>query len=355
MAHPLVEAARTLSGTLLAPAAATVDVATVPSSHLDALAAAGLFGAAAQGVPPLVQYEVGELLAAGCGPTWFVWAQHPLALVGASDNRVLRRRLLDDLCTGRRRGGIAVAHLRRRPSPVTATRVDGGWRVDGHVPWITGWGLIDVVALGAVTADGDVIMAAVPAEPGPRLVVSPPLRLAAMGAAATVTADCDGLFVRDVDVIIRLPIEIWRCQDAARAANAVPAVFGIASAAVAALARTPDALPLANGLSEAIDRCRGAVHRLMEHTAAESPWTNGWPFEPRLCIWVSVPPQHWLPPWGAGRCPSNSPLNAGREKCCSSSSRRKLRRAGRQCSSSSGRSVMQDGPSGDRRLRVFGS
>src|SRR5437868_4073199 len=49
--HPLVVRTRELADTLLAPAAAEVDRSAVPSSHLDALAAAGIL--AMSGPPEL--------------------------------------------------------------------------------------------------------------------------------------------------------------------------------------------------------------------------------------------------------------------------------------------------------------
>src|SRR4030095_11315704 len=84
------------------------------------------------------------------------------------------------LASGRALAGVAFAHLRRMPDrPVTATRVPGGWRIDGHAPCATGWGLTDVAMIGAITDADEVLFAAVPARQAPGLTAGPELRLAA--------------------------------------------------------------------------------------------------------------------------------------------------------------------------------
>ena len=72
--HPAESAAAALGETLLRPNAEKVDVAGVPRSHLDALAAAGLMDVVS--LPASVQRQVAEELAAADASTWFVWTQH---------------------------------------------------------------------------------------------------------------------------------------------------------------------------------------------------------------------------------------------------------------------------------------
>jgi alkylation response protein AidB-like acyl-CoA dehydrogenase len=151
------ERARALAQELLAPQAAAVEAAgAVPRSHLDALAAAGL--RRAEGVEALA---VVEELAAGDLATAFVWIQQVgvarwLGAAGAQDQRWAAQ--LEDLRAGRAHAGIALqAALRPGPAAVVARPAgDGGWVLDGAVPWVTGWGLLDAVLLTA--RDGEEVL-----------------------------------------------------------------------------------------------------------------------------------------------------------------------------------------------------
>jgi alkylation response protein AidB-like acyl-CoA dehydrogenase len=199
-----VEIARSLADELYRPAAEKVDRGVVPRSHLDAWSSAGLLGLAGPiaygggGAPASVVRDVMELLAGACGATWFVATQHamPLGTVAASKNEQLKERLLRPMCTGELLSGVAVAQLRRPgPPAVRASRTEGGWCFDGHVGWMTSWGICDVVLLGGVSPEGDVVLAMVPARDSSGLTASQPMALAAMQATQTVTFDLDSFEV----------------------------------------------------------------------------------------------------------------------------------------------------------------
>jgi alkylation response protein AidB-like acyl-CoA dehydrogenase len=196
---------------LLFPAALSTDAADlVPRAHLDALAEAGLFGV----VGPREHGGLGadlpdfcgvvEALASGCLSTTFVWIQHhtPVRAIASSENAALQQEWLPRLCVGRTRAGIALGGLRAGPSQIEARRIDGGWRLDGDVPYITGWGLIDVLFVAARTAGPEprAVTVLVPAEASGALTVEP-LRLLATNSSGTVTAKLRGLFVPDECVV----------------------------------------------------------------------------------------------------------------------------------------------------------
>jgi hypothetical protein len=234
-ATALVEAAHHLADSLLAPTAQATDQAdVVPRSHLDALAAAGLCGLSCPPAVPLPAVrEIYETLAGACGVTFFVWVQHhaPVRLLAATDNTGLRDRHLDDLCAGRTLGGVAFAYLRRPgPPAVTASRVQGGWRLDGTAPWVTSWGLAGLYAVAARAGD-EVVFVAVAGRESASLRASSPLPLAAMNASSTVALTFDGLFVPDEEVISVLAFEAWQARDRVATAQPHPAVFGIAATA----------------------------------------------------------------------------------------------------------------------------
>lgn len=275
---PAVQRARALADELLRPSAEQVDRGVVPRAHLDAWSAAGLLGLGGPpaygggGAPAPVLREVTELLAGASGATWFVATQHamPLATVAASDDEALKERLLPGLCSGQVLAGVAFAHLRRRTPAVTATRVDGGWRFDGHVGWMTSWGLCDVLLLGGLSPDGEVVLAVLPARDGAGITASAPLELAAMQATRTVTLDLDGLVVPDADVAEVSDATAWLAGDALRTANAGAHHFGLQRECVRRLAETAarrddgTAAALAHALGAEGDRLRSVAYTLLD-------------------------------------------------------------------------------------------
>lgn len=289
--------ARTLADELLRPAAEQVDRSVVPRSHLDAWGAAGLLGIGGPaaygggGAPPAVVREVTEVLAGACGATWFVATQHamPLASLTASGNQTLKDRLLPGLCDGQVLSGVAVAQLRRPGQPaVTATRVDGGWRFDGHVGWMTSWGICDVVLLGGVTGDGQVVLALLPARDGAGLSSSAPLELAAMQATRTVTLELDALVALDADIVEIVDAAGWLAADATRTANASPHHFGLQRECVRRLAETAarrddgTAAALAHSLGAEGERLRSVAYTLLDDVPADEH------LDDRLAVRASV-------------------------------------------------------------------
>ena len=177
-ATDVLAAARALADDVLFPDAMRVDrLDVLPVAHLDALAAAGLYGAPAPaeagglGLDLRQVSAVAEELASGCLATAFVWVQHfrllmTLATGGAP--AALRDRWLASACRGTTRGGIALAGLMPGPVMLRAEVADGGWRLDGAAPWVTGWGLIDLLLVVA-RGPGDTVVTLImdaTAQPG---------------------------------------------------------------------------------------------------------------------------------------------------------------------------------------------
>ncbi|EPD64187.1 MULTISPECIES: acyl-CoA dehydrogenase family protein [unclassified Streptomyces] len=270
--HPLVAAARSLAEYVLAPNAARVDQEGVPVSHVEALRRAGLLGVSAPeeyggaGAPDAVAREIAEILAGACCSTWFVQTQHhtPVRLLARAELPV-RERLLRPLATGELMAGIAFAHVRAFPRvPVRARAERGGWRFDGTVPWYTGWGLNDVMLLAGVTEADEVVFAFTDAREQPGLRPSPPMRLAALTAARTVTLELDGLWLPDESVVLRTPQKEFALVDRPRNTNASPAVFGVAEAALRVLDEAGETRT-AHGLRGRLDEVRRQAYELAEH------------------------------------------------------------------------------------------
>ncbi|MGY1689443.1 acyl-CoA dehydrogenase family protein [Geodermatophilus sp. SYSU D01105] len=219
----VVARARDLAADLLAPAAAAVEAAeAVPRAHLDALADAGLYGLTGPAETGGLAADldtvaaVVEELAAGDLATTFVWLQH-LGVVGrlaAAGAPTLREEFLPDLCTGRRRAGIALqAALRPGPPAVTLRRDRGELVLDGAVPWVSGWGLVDLLLVAARDGE-DVAFVLVDAHPSATLATMP-YRMAAVQASCTVQVALTGHRVPADRTVDTAPLAVLLARDAA--------------------------------------------------------------------------------------------------------------------------------------------
>ncbi len=205
-----IEHARYLADEIFAPQADAVDRSgEIPGTHFDLLAEYGFYGATMADDMDIATFtQAGEILVAGCLATTFVWAQHlgVARRIATSPNIELRERLTEDLRHGRVRAGVSYAGANDQPGLI-ARRVDGGYVLDGTAPFVTGWGLVDVLGVMARDADdeGSLISVLVPAEPGPALHATP-LPLIAADSSKTVTLSFEGVRVPDSAVDNRISL-----------------------------------------------------------------------------------------------------------------------------------------------------
>ena len=255
-----VAAAQRVADEVLFPNAQDVDRSDrIPERNLAALADAGLFGLvgpAAQGGLDLDTRSARRAMAAvgsGCGATFFVWVQHHgvVRALRSSPNDALVDAHLADLCVGRNLAGTAFAHVRRTgPPAISAMRIDGGWRLDGHAPWATSWGVAAWFSVAAESRDGELVWSLVPGA-GADGVTATALALPVFGATATVALRFDGCVVRDDQVIAVESAEQWRRADRRHASLGQPAVLGVVERARRLLAdeRDDDAARAADALA----------------------------------------------------------------------------------------------------------
>ncbi|WP_181773139.1 acyl-CoA dehydrogenase family protein, partial [Amycolatopsis pittospori] len=214
----LVARARTLADDLLFPAAAEVDLkGEVPSSHFDALAAEGFYGLAAPkeaggpGLDLTTITQILEILAGGCLSTMFTWVQHHGLVAGlaTTDRADLRERYLPALLSGELKAGAAFAAVIPTPPRLRAERVEGGYLLDGEAPFVSGWGVIDLLQLCARDGDtgdtGDTVVSAIiDPVPGEQLEVQP-LDLVAAQGTSTVHLGFTRYFLADERVYGKTP------------------------------------------------------------------------------------------------------------------------------------------------------
>jgi alkylation response protein AidB-like acyl-CoA dehydrogenase len=210
----LVERAQWIADTVLFPDAAGVDASgVVPESHFRLLAAEGFYGVAAPpefGGPGLeldTVVSVIETLAGGCLATTFVWIQHHVTVLGltGTTNTELRAKFLADLAAGRKRSGVAFAGASADPPRLRVEKVDGGWIFDGDGPFVSGWGIVDVIQISGHA--GDAIVNAVIDAKAAKGVAAEPYDLVSVQATKTVRLRFDKLFVPDERIVGIVPVE----------------------------------------------------------------------------------------------------------------------------------------------------
>ena len=217
-----VREATTIAETILYPSAMAVEAArSIPAAHLDALAAAGLYGIAGPAedgglaADPATVCRVIEIMAAGCLATTFVWLQHHGAVraLAACANAELRAAWLRPLVQGEKRAGVALAGGWPGPPLLRARPLADGFELDGTAPWVTGWGMADVLYTLARDEHDNLVAALLPAT-GSATLAARRLDLVAVNASATVELSFSRHPVPPELVCSVLPQAQWLARDA---------------------------------------------------------------------------------------------------------------------------------------------
>lgn len=247
----VVERAERLADQILFPDAGPIDSAErVPERHLRALDDSGLTGLAAAGPDLRTRVRVAAALAGGALSAAFVWLQHQGALgaVTRSTAPGVAERFGGPLGSGAVRAGIGITGL-RPPAPLTATPARSGWLLTGRVPWVTGWGIVDVLLLAAHARDGLVASLLIDAVPAATLHVEP-LELVAARSSRTVTLVLDRHPVAASRLVAAVPLADWEAADAAGLAGNGALALGVAGRA----ARLAGSEPLQAEVAAALER-----------------------------------------------------------------------------------------------------
>ena len=156
-------------------------------------------------------------LASACLTTTFILTQREGACrrIESSANAAIQAKLLPRLTQGDLFATVGISHLttsRRHMarSVLQATRVDGGFVLDGFSPWVTGGDHADYVVVGATIMDGDEptaeqLLAAVPTTLL-GITVAEPAKLVGLSASHTGQFRLNQAFVED-EWIIAGPVE----------------------------------------------------------------------------------------------------------------------------------------------------
>ena len=220
----LVERAQWIAETVFLPNASEVDTrGQIPPSHFRVLADEGFYGIAAPDAR--LDFDsiisVIESLAGGCLATTFMWMQHHLTVVDLANtaNESLRSQYLADSIAGTQISGNTSAGALADPPRLRASRADGGWIFDGDAPFVSGWGIIDLLQIIGNAGDS-LVNALVDAK---NLDASR-YQLVSLHATATVRLRFNKLFVPDCRIISEAPAEQLqeRAHLASRLSGALP-------------------------------------------------------------------------------------------------------------------------------------
>ncbi|MBQ15814.1 MAG: isovaleryl-CoA dehydrogenase [Planctomycetaceae bacterium] len=151
-------------------------------------------------------------LARACLPTTFVLTQRNAACqrFALSENEPLKQELLPALTDSDRFATVGISHLttsrQHLAKPVVAVEiVDGGFRLDGVVPWVTGAAFADWVLLGGTCDDGRQVLVALPMDSEGVSVLAAE-SLLALDASQTVPIQLEHVFV-DQSRLVAGPVE----------------------------------------------------------------------------------------------------------------------------------------------------
>ncbi|MBW4577000.1 MAG: acyl-CoA/acyl-ACP dehydrogenase [Aphanothece sp. CMT-3BRIN-NPC111] len=165
------------------------------------------------GVSEETFFSFQEMVARYSGALAFLQTQHQSAagMLVQSHNDTLKRQYLPYMSSGQVLVGVGFSQLRRQGTPpVKAVPVEGGYQLEGEVPWVTGWGFFQAFIVGAALPDGGGVFGIVPfektsQEAGGAIAFSSPMPLAAMASTNTVTAYLKSWFLPQECVLFVKP------------------------------------------------------------------------------------------------------------------------------------------------------
>lgn len=154
-------------------------------------------------------YYCQMLIARYSGVLAFLQTQHQSAgnQLANSDNNALKEKYLPAMAKGKVLIGLGFSQIRRNGDPVMkAIPVEGGYQLDGEIPWVTGFDYFSEFIIGAILPNKKELYGLVPLKNttqdlGGKITFSKPIDLVAMKSANTVTAKVEKWFLADDNVV----------------------------------------------------------------------------------------------------------------------------------------------------------
>jgi alkylation response protein AidB-like acyl-CoA dehydrogenase len=227
-----------------------------------------------QGLDRVAQLHGSERLASGCLTTAFILSQREAAvrwLLQASEP--VREHYLPAIARGDLFVTVGLSQLttsrQHRPPSLRAQAVDGGYRLDGDIPWVTGADQAGAVVTGAALEDGrQFVLLLLTDQPG--VAIDPPPRLAALTGSRTAEVHCAGVVVPPELVLAGPAPQIVRSGGGLETSCLA---LGLTRAAVNFLlqeaSRRPGVQPAVDRLAATLEACRQRLHELAQSTTPD--------------------------------------------------------------------------------------
>lgn len=148
-----------------------------------------------------------QLIPRYSGALAFLQTQHQSAaeFISYSQNQSLRQQYLPQMSSGLAIG-IGFSHLRRKGEPLLkAVPTNGGYYLNGQVPWVTGFKFFSEFIVAALLPDQQAVYGIVPFRDqqnlGGIISFSEPMELAAMASTNTVSSTIHDWFLSEESII----------------------------------------------------------------------------------------------------------------------------------------------------------
>lgn len=184
-----------------------------PTRQMTRLAEAGVFGwliPRRWGGSELDELEIlsGYLeLADACLTSAFILTQFNSAVqkLATCGREALQEKWLPRLARGECFTTVGISHLTtsrsRGPGPaVTAEPIGDGFRMNGHIPWVTGANAAQLIVVGGTAPNGEQLLAAIETiDPG--LAIAPPQKFLALTASQTGSIELRNVTIRPEQIV----------------------------------------------------------------------------------------------------------------------------------------------------------
>lgn len=206
--------------------------------------------------------------------TQFQAAVHRILL---SPNLALPARWLPRLATGELFTTVGLSHLTtsrsRGPGPavLAVPLAQGGYRISGKIPWVTGGRLAGVILVGAVTDRGDQFLALIERE-APGVTVAPALNLLALTESSTGPIGLEAVEVSPDQIVAGPAPDVMKGGNTAGTGSLTTSALALSAglhslAGLRALAGTGELLPVVDRLAHTATNLRS---RLLSASRRES-------------------------------------------------------------------------------------
>ncbi len=195
------------------------------------------WGGQGLGVQDYWQFQ--RAIARASGALAFLQIQHQSAaqLIAQGQNDALKQQFLRPMARGESRIGVGFSQLRRAGAPLLrAEPENSGYRLNGTIPWATGWQCFEQIVAGAALPDGQALLCLVPfdsvqANQG-QIRCSAPMVLVAMANTQTVALTLENWWVTGEQVIDHKPPHWLQQADRKNVLSATAFPLGAARAAL---------------------------------------------------------------------------------------------------------------------------